>query len=417
MKAKTAILILLARGWRKLRSYSIDLLLLAFTLRDLLPPKSSSNDKGKANSIQHVLIIRLDALGDLIMTTPLLRQLKENIPNCSITMVVRQANREILEQNPFVDRLLSPSSGESVRILKRFRNGMALVRLYRESLRDYRFDLAINPRQGPDHFGANLLLRLAGAKTTIKYVDTSLRGPAKLFDKLAFGFALSLEAPEPTHEVISTLRTLEPIIEVRNHSSPEVFLSERDFELARSLSRTKGPDSLILAIGFGARAPRRKWPVEKWAATINGIGSRVRVDVLLLCAPNERDEGHRLHSKLRVKSQLVGNARIREVAGILKISDLFLGTDSGLAHLAAAMGCPTVVISPHPRGGDPNHHNSPVRVRPFSDRSEVIQPAKACPPCVDACDSIKMHCILQIDPEEVQVACERMLQDHRKNKE
>ena len=46
---------------------------------------------------------------------------------------------------------------------------------------------------------------------------------------------------------------------------------------------------------------------------------------------------------------------------MLERCDLFIGNDSGTAHLAAAMDCKTIVISRHPRDGDPNHSNSPVR--------------------------------------------------------
>jgi ADP-heptose:LPS heptosyltransferase len=79
--------------------------------------------------------------------------------------------------------------------------------------------------------------------------------------------------------------------------------------------------------------------------------------------------------------------------------DLFVGNDSGTAHLAAAMDCPTLVISRHPRAGDPNHANSPARFAPRCSRYRVLQPAHGEGDCTNACRLSKPHCIELVTAE------------------
>jgi len=78
-----------------------------------------------------------------------------------------------------------------------------------------------------------------------------------------------------------------------------------------------------------------------------------------------------------------------------------VGGDSGLGHIAAAVGCATVTVSPHPVTGKDDHTNSPIRFRPWGDRSVVVQPAKGGEGCLYGCERDEPHCILNIDVNEV----------------
>jgi ADP-heptose:LPS heptosyltransferase len=106
---------------------------------------------------------------------------------------------------------------------------------------------------------------------------------------------------------------------------------------------------------------------------------------------------------------IVSGARLRDVCAVLERCALFIGNDSGCAHLAAAMACKTLVISRHPRNGDPNHFNSPVRFAPQGREVRVLQPASGRDECTDACRVVQPHCILQVTVEDVAAAAHEML--------
>ena len=108
---------------------------------------------------------------------------------------------------------------------------------------------------------------------------------------------------------------------------------------------------------------------------------------------------------------IVSGAPLREVCAVLERCDLFIGNDSGCAHLAAAMDCKTIVISRHPRNGDPNHFNSPVRFAPHGSCVRVLQPATGLDGCQAACRSLEPHCITTVSVDDVVACARQMLQE------
>jgi hypothetical protein len=94
---------------------------------------------------------------------------------------------------------------------------------------------------------------------------------------------------------------------------------------------------------------------------------------------------------------------------VLERCDLFIGNDSGSAHLAGAMNCNVIVISRHPSGGDPNHANSPIRFAPYCDRVRVLQPAAGLDACKTECLSSEPHCIKAMSVDQVVAAAGEML--------
>jgi ADP-heptose:LPS heptosyltransferase len=100
---------------------------------------------------------------------------------------------------------------------------------------------------------------------------------------------------------------------------------------------------------------------------------------------------------------------LRAVCAVLERCNLFVGNDSGTAHLAAAMECPTVVVSRHPANGDPNHANSPARFGPRCALSRVVQPVSGDGECVSSFLSAEAHSILSVTVERVVAAAAELL--------
>jgi hypothetical protein len=91
---------ILARLWRAARSYRFSLGLLATILLRLRHCADSSAITTSADRVKQILIIRLDAMGDVVMTTSIFRKLKLIYPDASTTAVVGHNSRELLETNP-----------------------------------------------------------------------------------------------------------------------------------------------------------------------------------------------------------------------------------------------------------------------------------------------------------------------------
>jgi ADP-heptose:LPS heptosyltransferase len=116
-----------------------------------------------------------------------------------------------------------------------------------------------------------------------------------------------------------------------------------------------------------------------------------------------------LERLLDCESILLCGAPLREVCAVLERCDLFIGNDSGAAHLAAATDCKTIVISRHPRNGNPNHANSPQRFGPHCSEARVLQPAGGLDACADDCRVAEPHCITAVSVDDVVAAARAML--------
>jgi len=100
---------------------------------------------------------------------------------------------------------------------------------------------------------------------------------------------------------------------------------------------------------------------------------------------------------------LVGRTSVGVLAEVLNRTDLVIGNDSGLVHVAAAVGTAGVVVSAHPLDGEPWVVNSPNRYRPWGVPSVVLQPPTRLESCGDrpTCLAEKAHCILSVSVEDV----------------
>jgi len=170
------------------------------------------------------------------------------------------------------------------------------------------------------------------------------------------------------------------------------------------------PAATLIAIGIGAQSEGRRWPLACFAGTVNQVGETRKVQPLIICSAAELGEALKLGELLRIAPVIVSGAMLREAGAVLERCDLLIGNDSGCAHLAAAVGCPAVVISRHPCNGDPDHFNSPVRFAPRGPQVQVLQPAAGRGTCGDACDVLGPHCILEVCVEDVTAAALRMLE-------
>lgn len=397
------------RAIRKLRPYyfSVIFVLVAFW-RFIRPRANVPAAEGEGGPI-NILVIRLDAIGDLVMSTLVFRELKMRFPDAVITAVVQSQCRAILEMNPYVDRLLSPPKIYRSLLLHRHRQDVAMLRLYWKHLNRRTFDLVLNPRFDGDLYSADTLIKLVNCRHTVKYQDNFAKGLARYIHRLAFRWADQLPTEGPRHEVRSNIAVMEHLTGQKCTSQPELFLTSKDRSYSSKMLAKVPNRSTIVGMGFGAQAMRRSWPVERWAEVIRALSLRRRIFALLICSNTEAAEGRRLQSMLSVDAHLMSGANLRQVGAAIEACDLFIGPDSGLAHVAAAVKCPGVVVSPHPLSGDPHHGNSPIRFGPYTEQARVIQPLHGTPPCVTGCDAVTPHCILQIYPDRVIEACETLL--------
>src|SRR5512141_888224 len=117
-----------------------------------------------------MLVVRLDEIGDVVLMSAFLRELRRNASDASITLVVKPGTRELVERCPYVNEVLPFDWGASGRMAT-LRLRARAAAMARKELWPRRFDLALHPRWDADYYQASFLTYFSGAATRVGYSE------------------------------------------------------------------------------------------------------------------------------------------------------------------------------------------------------------------------------------------------------
>jgi ADP-heptose:LPS heptosyltransferase len=356
------------------------------------------------SSPRSIIVFRLDQLGDLVLTTPLFRELRRNFSNSRCTVVVQPALQSILATNLNIDEILPLKEVRANWLPPRARRLASALWFYWTELRHRHFDLAISPRWDVDESHATLLSALSDAGARVGHSERVSDAKQSLNRGFDAAFDLVVPPGRIRHEVDRNLQIVEALGGRVSDRLLEICLTPNDRKFARGLLIHHERGRILVAIGIGARAPSRRWPLQNYAKLIAELNRHHGVQPVIMCSDDEDHAMSELSTMLTVPPYIVSGMPLRCVCAVLEQCDLFVGNDSGTAQLAAAIDCPTLVVSRHPVRGDPNHANSPVRFSPRCSHWRVVQPSIGAGDCTTSCRVNEPHCIKLVTVEMVMQA-------------
>lgn len=371
-----------------------------------LAGRRAGHPEPELSRARSILVVRLDEIGDLILTAPFLRELRRNAPEARITLVVKPATRNLVEFCPYVNEVLAFDWLAPGR-LSRFRLHARALALARSNLWPRRFELAILPRWDADYYHATFVAYFSGAPLRIGYserVNAQKRRLNAGFDRL---LTQALDDRTTKHEVERNLDVLRFLGCVVEDDRLELWLKEEDSAYAEKTLTSQGVHTgdLLFALAPGAGAAKRCWPLERWVQLGHRLLKELHARFVLVGGEGERELGAHLANELgRSVINLMGRATLRQTAAVLQRCQLTISNDAGPMHIAAAAGNAVVEICCHPQGGAPEHANSPARFGPWRVPHVVLQPDQGTEPCQEACEAEDAHCILRVDVECVRRA-------------
>jgi ADP-heptose:LPS heptosyltransferase len=290
----------------------------------------------RPRNVRNILILRLDGVGDLVISTAALREIRHGFPNANITLVVGPWAKDIAKCITHYDRLVIHDS-----FLFSFFRGNRKIDLVRElgfirRLRSSKFDLGIDLR---GDLLSIIPLFLSGAKWRFAK-DT--RGGGFLLTNVA-----RRKNPGITHEKDKALDVVESLcIRIRNRDM-ELSIPDEDLKFVESYLKDKGINSLdlIVTVAPCALYRWRSWREERFAKVASIIGDKFRGKVILMGSERDRGVLERIRGLARPKPlNSEGDLTLSQVAGLIGRSAVFIGNDSGLIHIAAAMKTPIVQL-------------------------------------------------------------------------
>ena len=341
-----------------------------------------------------ILLVQLDHLGDAVLTTTMLPALRRRYPTARLDVLCSAWNREVFALCPEVDGLhVSRSNRFSRRRAWLWPLGIVW---WGWMLQARRYDLAIDVR-GEAPLAA--LLWLTGAWQRLGWdcggggfllTDSARYEPNRheMASRLALLASLGIEARRPP---------LVPRPKLNPGSVARSVIGRR----LEALGRTDRP-LVVLHIGAGTRAKR--WPSEHWRELLGRIALEFDARVVLVGGAGES----RLARDITFGqnwpgvADWTGQTDVAQLAALAERADVFVGADSGPAHLAAAVGTSAIVLF--------SGATDPRIWRPIGESVAVLRQPTACTPCHRTSCPLAGHpCMSKLLPEEVISRMHRLL--------
>ncbi|MBI1354029.1 MAG: lipopolysaccharide heptosyltransferase family protein [Acidobacteria bacterium] len=316
-----------------------------------------------------VVVIRLRSLGDAVLTTPALRILRESRPDLDVTVVLDRPLAPLLEGSPDIDQVLAVDRGRTRQAI--------------EKIRRDRPDLCLNLHGGSS---SAWMTWLSGARYRAGYAH------------FAKSFVYNIRIPRA--QQILGLPGEAPVHTAEHHASAMFHLGadRRPIPGAR-LHAEPGPAERPYAVVHVAAAyETKRWQAEHFVRVAEVVRERHGLEPVILAGPGQDD----LLEQFGAFETRRG-VSIAALKNLLAGASLFVGNDSGPAHIAAAFEVPSAVIF--------GSSSSPVW-GPWRTPAEVLETEWPCKPCAgDRCYAFdEPRCILSVTPDSVLAAIGRLLQ-------
>ncbi|MFQ6093578.1 MAG: glycosyltransferase family 9 protein [bacterium] len=300
--------------------------------------------------------MRLSSLGDTVLITPILRELKSRFPDSHISVLVKEEYAPVFENNPHVDRLI----GMDVRGRHR---GLGGLRRFIVELREQGFDIFLDLHR-------NLRSRLVTFRIRAK---RKFWYNKRRWQRLAMVHAKWLPA-EPRHTVDLYFDGLRPLGVEPNDRRPEVFLTGDEIFFAQDFLRSGGivEDKGLVGIHIGAKGEAKRWLPERFAH-VSDVLSEHGWSPIFFGGEGDQQFLEEIRSAMRYGPTILRQLPLRQLIALIDQCSVFLCHDSGPMHLAVARKVPVVALfgPTHPKLG----------FWPLGERDVVLRAEVGCSPC------------------------------------
>ncbi len=337
---------------------------------------------------QRILLVNLAHIGDVVLTTAAVAAISDRYPITSLTMLVSPWSEQVVRHNPRLHDVITyrPSwwdrnRGSPYFVLPEFTQ---LV----QQVRARRFDWVINFKS---FFQENLAFALARIPRRIGY---GLYGG---------GFMQTDFAPFQwnTHTVLQHMQLAEMAGASNSNPRLELYFSTEDQQAAIPYLHTQA-EGLRVAMHLGAGYPSKLWPVEHFALLASLLQKSMGAHIIIVGGKEDMPLIERFQSLSESPHTIAaGKLSITQTAALIQQCDIFIGNDSGPAHLSAAVGTPTISIF--------SGETDAMLWKPWSPKARFLQRHPECYRCgLQVCNRDHI-CMTSITPEDVMKEIEHVL--------
>ncbi|MCM8784197.1 MAG: lipopolysaccharide heptosyltransferase II [Candidatus Omnitrophica bacterium] len=343
---------------------------------------------------KRILVIRTDRIGDVVLSTPVIKNLRDSFPQSFLAMMVSSYTQEIVEGNPYLDEVIVYD--------KRGKDRSLLDTLkFITKIRKYRFDLALilHPTNR-----VHIISFLAGIPKRVGY-------------KKKWGFLNTKRIEEKKylgekHELDYNLDLLNYLGIAKCDRSLFFPISKDADEKVDLLLKENGLESNnFVVVHPGASCPSKIWPAENFASVSDRMIKDYGMKVLIVVAKKDAYLANRVKNFMQYSPTFVFvDFSLKELASLLKRAKLFISNDSGPVHIAVAVKTPVISIFGRKQAG-----LGPKRWGPLGEKDIVLHKDVGCVKCLAHNCKIGFKCIRSITSEEVIEAVSKILDSDYSN--
>jgi len=355
-------------------------------------PDTSHQAQGKSQ-YKRILVVRTDRIGDVVLSTPVIKNLRDYFPNSYIAMMVSPNTKELVEGNPYLDEVIVYDKEN------KHKSWFSSMR-FSINLKKKKFDLAIilHPTNR-----VHLVTFFAGIPKRVGY-------------NRKLGFLLTERIPHTKqlgqkHEAEYNLDLLRYL--GLKDLKVELFvpIKEKDRRYVEQLLEKEGikEDDFLIAVHPSATCPSKRWPLERFAELCDKLKEKYNLKILVVAGPKDTDLAQKLINMMKEKAiNLAGRLSLGELAYLLKRCRLFISNDSGPVHISSAVGTPVISIFGRNQAG-----LSPLRWGPLGKYDRIIHKEVGCQVCLAHNCQKGFLCLKAINPDEVLKVAEEILKFSR----
>jgi lipopolysaccharide heptosyltransferase II len=338
-----------------------------------------------------ILIVRTDRIGDVILSTPVIKVIKEAYPQSWLAFMLRPYAADVLVDNPYLDEII---------IYDKYNK-------HRSWFASYQFAQLLKKKQ----FDAAIILHPSNRAHIITYLAGIVKRVG--YDK-NFGFLLTnrikdRKADGLKHEAEYNFDLLKLLNIFEESKETCIKVSKEDTKFVGNLlleNDIKENDKFIV-IHPAASCSSKVWPQNNFIEVAQQLLNTHKVKIILICSQEHLNICQSIYEKLPPEKAIIFNGlKLKHIAALFKRAVLLISNDSGPVHIAVAVGCPVVDIFGRNQPG-----LSPKRWGPLDKKSIVLHKPENCQPCLAHNCLKKYKCLQNITVEDVVNAAEKLFKD------
>lgn len=333
-------------------------------------------------AVRRILVIRLDHIGDVVMSRPMIRALHKKFPHAVMDLLVTGDIAPLFTSSREIRTVIAARPGWFDRKASFSQKWAEFWRLV-DIVKKGSYDLGIDSRGDIRNI---LLMFLGRVKHTIGYGITG------------GGFLLNEEVSHDAtqHQVRLNLNLLGSF-----HIAQDTKLQPFEYapEVAQQFWKkidTLPPTTLLprMVIHMGSGYPSKRWPFENFRALVQQIDREALAQIVLIGTEAEKDAMPDLKLRSERLIDLRGKTTLQDIPILLDVCDIFIGNDSGPAHIAAAQGLEVLLLV---------SGTNDIRLwHPWTDRLTLLQHEVPCSPCeLEICPVEGHPCVELITVDQV----------------